>query len=790
MGGSGGRWRSGAGVRLWARSELRRRWRALVSLGVIAGLAAGLALAAVAGARRTSTAYERNRRSTAAPDAILFATQLDIYDQDYSPVLALPEVVDGGIFELAPVGLKEFPLGRTLAPGDDRLYRTLARPLLVDGRLPDPGRADEVVVNREAASRYHLRVGQHVTVIASTDITDFFTNSPPTGGPELPATIVGIGDSTMDAVFGEGSPGFVPSGAFLARFPEVPRFPNLVVRLRPGTDVARFSERAAAALGLPDIPVRDLGADRKRTTRGTDLERTGLLLFAAAALLAGLVLVGQAVTRTVYAMAEPVPALRALGLTNGELARGLLLPQVATAAAGAVVTVASAVAFSSRFPVGLARRLEPDVGVHADWPVLLPGGVAVAAAVLAAGIFAAYRATRPPRPRRMPADRPTLLVGLRRRAPLPVAIGAGLALGAGRGDRSLPARPALLGAVVGVLGVIGALGLVQGIDDALAAPERSGQAWDASVLASEEFHGQGLIDAVRNEPDVGRITEMRREAFDVDGESAPVYTLTPVRGRLSFTLLDGRAPSAPHEAAIGPASAKALGKTVGDTVEVVGPAGSVAVRIVGTALLPETPHSEFDQGLWISPSVMPTLDDRPAEEVDTELLVTARPGVPAAGLAENLAERFAAVEGPSLPQDVLVLRNVRTLPRVLALFLVLLGVAALGHALVTAVRRRRHDLAVLRAIGFRPAQNAVCIISQATTVAAVGLLVGLPLGAVAGRLSWRWVADATPLVYVAPVAVVAITIAVPVAITTANVLAALPARRAARLRPAEVLRTE
>src|SRR2546423_10773152 len=50
---------AGGAIRLWARSELGRRWKALVALGVIAGLAGGLALAAVAGARRTSTAYGR-----------------------------------------------------------------------------------------------------------------------------------------------------------------------------------------------------------------------------------------------------------------------------------------------------------------------------------------------------------------------------------------------------------------------------------------------------------------------------------------------------------------------------------------------------------------------------------------------------------------------------------------------------------------------------------------------------------------------------------------------------------
>jgi ABC-type lipoprotein release transport system permease subunit len=139
---------------------------------------------------------------------------------------------------------------------------------------------------------------------------------------------------------------------------------------------------------------------------------------------------------------------------------------------------------------------------------------------------------------------------------------------------------------------------------------------------------------------------------------------------------------------------------------------------------------------------------------------------------------------------VLLLQNVRNLPRALAAFLALLGIAALGHALVTTVRRRRHDLAVLRAMGLRPRQSAACIFWQAMTVAVVALAIGIPLGIIIGRVSWRWVANSTPLLYVPPLAALAILIAIPAAIALANVLAAYPARRAAGVRPAEVLRTE
>ena len=41
------------------RAGMRRRWRALVSLALLLGLAGGVVLTAAAGARRTDTAYPR-----------------------------------------------------------------------------------------------------------------------------------------------------------------------------------------------------------------------------------------------------------------------------------------------------------------------------------------------------------------------------------------------------------------------------------------------------------------------------------------------------------------------------------------------------------------------------------------------------------------------------------------------------------------------------------------------------------------------------------------------------------
>ena len=75
-------------------------------------------------------------------------------------------------------------------------------------------------------------------------------------------------------------------------------------------------------------------------------------------------------------------------------------------------------------------------------------------------------------------------------------------------------------------------------------------------------------------------------------------------------------------------------------------------------------------------------------------------------------------------------------------------------------------------------------------LAVIGLLFGVPLGLAIGRTVWRVVADYTPVQYVPPMAVWALLLVGPAALLIANLLAAWPGHRAARLRIAHILRTE
>jgi ABC-type antimicrobial peptide transport system permease subunit len=146
---------------------------------------------------------------------------------------------------------------------------------------------------------------------------------------------------------------------------------------------------------------------------------------------------------------------------------------------------------------------------------------------------------------------------------------------------------------------------------------------------------------------------------------------------------------------------------------------------------------------------------------------------------------------PGLPlAQVQAVKDMAALPLVLSAFLAVLAVGAVGHALSIAVRRRSHELAVLRALGLTRRQSRLVVVTQATLLAAIGIIFGIPLGVALGRVLWHAAADMTPLAYNPPWAALALLLIAPLALLAANLLAAWPARRAARLHAGQILRTE
>jgi predicted lysophospholipase L1 biosynthesis ABC-type transport system permease subunit len=142
------------------------------------------------------------------------------------------------------------------------------------------------------------------------------------------------------------------------------------------------------------------------------------------------------------------------------------------------------------------------------------------------------------------------------------------------------------------------------------------------------------------------------------------------------------------------------------------------------------------------------------------------------------------------PPDLEDLANLASLPAVLAIVLASLGAATLAHTLVTSVRRRRRDLAVLKTLGFVRRQVSFVVACQTTTLVVLALAIGVPLGASLGRLAWTTYADDLGAVVRPQVPPLPILLAVPVALLFANAVAAVPAWLAARTRPATIFHAE
>jgi len=279
---------------------------------------------------------------------------------------------------------------------------------------------------------------------------------------------------------------------------------------------------------------------------------------------------------------------------------------------------------------------------------------------------------------------------------------------------------------------------------------------------------------------------------------------------LSATVVDGRAPGRPNEIALGAKTLADARHVVGQEVSVSldgsapGAAKPVAMPVVGRTVFPFFGRGSFTPtGLGIGAEIREpaagTLN--PGQDGYNFVLVRIAAGprhdADVARVAHDLAatdtcglDNQCQVTTAARPVDVLNYSRVRATPLVLAAVLAFLATLTVGYLLIASVRRHRRDFAVLRALGFTRRQVMTAVAAQATTVAVVALLVGLPSGVLLGRLAWGVFTNslAVPNEAVAPV--VALIVAIPIAILVANLLAAVPSLFAARLRPADALRTE
>ena len=166
---------------------------------------------------------------------------------------------------------------------------------------------------------------------------------------------------------------------------------------------------------------------------------TAMLALAAAVGIAGAVLAGLLVARTVSTAAEDMVSLTPLGMTQRQRARAITAALAPTVVGAAMLAVAFAVASSAFLPFGLAHRADPDPGLRVDVGVLAVGIVATAVILLTIIVIAAGRAARRASPLHTPGQPGVVARWARRGLPVGALCGVDFAV-ARRGARCEPRR--------------------------------------------------------------------------------------------------------------------------------------------------------------------------------------------------------------------------------------------------------------------------------------------------------------------------------------------------------------
>jgi hypothetical protein len=807
----------------WLRLDVRRRWRSLIVLGLLVALTTGTVLAAVAGARRGQTAFDRLWARTLPADVAVLANQPGF---DWSKVEALPEVSGTGLFvvfygaQVSGTGAagRFSDADMTFPPANLGMLTAVERPVILAGRMFDPARADEVLASPHYLSAHHLNIGAELTVHLSSpaQATGGFDAS--TGKPLGPVTkvhIVGV----MKSAFWTDGPGdtgaIMPTFAFVRKYQpdivggnpdETADYTNALIRLKGGAAaIPAFKADLARVTGRADIDVWDNAAQIGDPIRkATGYEAACLLAFGIAALLAALFLIGQTIARYASGAGEDLRVLQAVGLTRRQAALSAAVAPGLAAAAGATVGVAGALIASLWMPIGLASIVEPDPGFDADWLILGPGWAAAVILVAAGTGLLIRSALSAGRGRAAPRGSAVAAAATRAGLPVTAVVGARFALEPGRGRSALPVFPAIAGAVAGVLGVLAAFTFSAGVSDAVTHPERFGITWQLDTfygLNGQDFGPAAQVaQAAAASPDVAGFLDLRVGGAQSSGVSIESFTYSPVDGkRVPVVLTTGRMPGTPSEITLAPTTARKLHARVGSTLQLSGGTVPHTMTVTGTGFVPAAGHNSYDEGAWLTPGGFDQLFHGAHYAFKFHVaLVTLTRGTDPGAAARTINATTAKIKGgdalpftPAEPAETLTtLEDLRVLPTALGGFLALLALGAVGYALSTAVRRRRRELAVLRTLGLTSRQARLVIVTQATLLALVGLAAGIPLGLAVGRAVWRVVADLTPLAYQPPFSPWALALIAPAALLCVNLLALWPGRRAARLRPGQVLRAE
>ena len=835
----------------WWRSHRGSTWRGLLAIVVVGGLLGAVALGALAGARRTASAYSRYLASTNASDAMVNIPGLVPgipVTRPMTLISRLPGVSQSAVY----IGMDAYPVvgGRvddafqtndvtgTLSSssfGADGFSQD--KMTVLAGRLPSTGSTSQVVLTPGIAARFGVGVGDAVTYLFSNG------GNPSPGIPRVGpvrrtfrvAAIVAVPPVLTDQSDTVNAT-VLPPGAtrqLIAYY----QFGWVGVRLDRGADgipeLQHHLARLAATVEqqIPQPFRAELGGGltfnisssaiiHDQVQQAIRPQALALAIFGGIAGLAMLVLVGQGLARFISRAGGDISVMRGLGATRAQVTLTVGLPACSAVIGSVILAVAGAIALSPLAPVGPIRQFDPDRGLRADALVLGGGSAVLIVLLFAALALIATQAVRHPGDRTATRASNVARVAAAAGLPASAVVGSRNALEPGSGRQTAPVRASLIGSVAAVTAVAVAVVFGASLNGLITHPAQYGWNWGVLIQAEGGYGNWtpgALAKLIDGQPEVTGWSELGFSSVPLGrgGTVVPILGVQRHSGVVEPPTTSGHSINGSGQIELGTVTMRQLGVHVGQTI----PAGAGPHRtwltVVGTVTLPSfgvarSDHVSLGRGAMMSEDELLTvLGVTPAEMKQAQVSSQAAPSAVAIDLAPGttgsqrarLVSRITSANPDGTPGGTYQLTQFKAAaienasqmggqPLALALGLAAAAVLSLAVTVLADVRRRRRELALLKALGMTRRQVRAIVAWQTSITLGIAVLIGIPLGIVAGRLAWRAFAGSLG---VAPVTVVPVLIAVVGAaalLIAGNVLTSAPGAIAARTSPSIALRAE
>lgn len=802
-------------IRLAFRAELRRRWRSWLAIALLISVVGGFVLAAASAGRRTQSAFPQFVAAHGF-DAIVYANQPEPKVANLPGVISVTKLVtpfDGDATCDCP---------HPISAGDISLVVVSPKARspfnLVAGRLPDPSDPDQVLASfrLEQDDGVHPGTVIRLPLFAASQfnaVNNAIGAGPSPKGPTVTLQVVGIEATEIEFPSGSTPTYLLYGTPALARtvFPKTAVTYDYFVRVRHGAaGIPRFASGVSTLnLGTGGYSSEDSFAASVETAIHPQAE--GWLILAALAALVGLAVVGQAIARQSIVESENYPTMSALGVDRRQLVTLAMARNLVVALVGAVGALAVATALSPIAPLGEARAAEASTGITFDLLVLPFGALATVVVVVALGVWPAVRAAHTlPSGELTSVSRPSAVVS--RLAATGVApsavIGVRNALERRSGGGTVPVGSALLGTVLAVVALSGTAIFGASLSHLTATPNLYGDPFQLSFNPNGGPSDPALLASLEHDRTITGITKGAGGGeLTIDNVVTWTIAASPVRGPLLFSVVDGHLPSGSGQIALGATTMRQVGAHLGSVVHATISKGTrrrtVSFRVVSQVSFPVLAAGSVSLGTGALITI-PGLERficTPGPELAAcrqaledqgsgGLLASVAPGPRGQATINHYLDADSSIATvPVIPTSLINFGEAVNFPLIFGAMLALFGAATLAHLLVVSVARRRREIGLLKVLGFVNHQVASAVAWQATTMALVGLVIGVPLGLVVGPAVWRTFANNLGTVPVSVVPIWLIGALAAGVLIVANLIALVPAVVATRSQPGELLRT-